>query len=213
MKKPLSVLILAAVLLAVTLATGVVHGTRTNRWGPQPDLVAAAKLLEETPDQVAGWHRLPSEDLDPRVSEMLQCRGSLCRVYEHAETGERVSVFVLLGPAGPIAVHTPEICYSSKDYRIVEDRQRWPINEHEDLWDLRLKRNDLSETPLRVVYGWTNDRQWHATDWPRFAYGGRPLLYKLQMAGPVPGNENQDACRDFLNAFLPLLQKHLAQDG
>jgi hypothetical protein len=210
MKLKFSLLLaVGTVLLAATAVVGVVHGNLTNRWGEQPDMFAAAELLEELPESIEGWNLLRSSPLDERVKEMLQCSGSISRVYENATTGERIYVVVLLGPSGPIAVHTPEICYSSKDYRITAARQRWSLNEQEEFWDLRLKANDISGSPLRVLYGWTNDRHWHATQYPRFAFGGRPLLYKIQLAGPVPVDQGRDACQDFLTAFLPVLRERL----
>jgi hypothetical protein len=197
-------------LTAVSLLVGVVHGRLTNRWGPQPDMEEASRRLESMPEDIEGWHCDPhSPPLDERVKEMLQCQGSLNRVYENVKTGQTVSVVVLLGPAGPISVHTPEICYSSQDYQIASDRVAYTIDSQQDLWDLRLKAKE-GGAPLRVLYAWTNDGNWDATANPRFAFGGRPLLYKIQLAGPVPNEtSDQDACRDFLDAFLPVLRKHL----
>lgn len=212
MKSYLLVLV-AGGLIAVSLLVGVVHGRMTNRWGIQPDMKEASRRLESMPADIDGWHA-ESYPLDERVAEMLQCQGSLNRVYENPKTGQKVSIVVLLGPAGPIAVHTPEICYSSKDYSITSDRVPYAVDDQQDLWDLRLKSNRAGAAPLRVLYGWTNDGNWDATANPRFAFGGRPLLYKIQLAGPVPNESGeQDACRDFLAAFLPVLRKHLLSPG
>ena len=211
--KPFSAVLIGIGLIAASLLVGVVHGRLTNRWGMQPDMKEAGRRLESLPEELDGWE-CTTHDLDERVSEMLQCQGSVNRVYHNTKTGETVSVVVLLGPAGPISVHTPEICYSSQDYRITSDRVKTPINDQESLWDLRLKSNHRDASQLRVMYGWTNDGNWNATGDPRFAYGGRPLLYKIQLAGPVPNEKtDQDACRDFLKAFLPALRKHLLIPG
>lgn len=198
-------------LIGISAVVGVVHGRLTNRWGPQPDMLDAARRLESMPLDIEGW-KATDHELDERVREMLQCKGHLNRVYENVKTGQRVSVVVLLGPAGPISVHTPEICYSSRDYSITSDRTNHQVDEQQDLWDLRLKSNRAGAATLRVLYGWTNDGNWHANDNPRFEYGGRPLLYKIQLAGPEPVGET-DACQDFLKAFLPVLRKHLLSPG
>lgn len=215
--KSLSVGIIGIGLIVASLLVGAVHGRLTNRWGIQPDMKEAARRLESLPEEIEGWECIASErnehKLDDRVSEMLQCQGSVNRVYRNTKTNETISVVVLLGPSGPISVHTPEICYSSQDYRIAADRVEQKVSDKEDLWDLRLKAKE-SDAGLRVMYGWTNDGNWDATVEPRFAYGGRPLLYKIQLAGPVPNEKaDQDACRDFLEAFLPVLRKHLLIPG
>lgn len=209
-------LIAAAALVLVTVITGAVHGRLISRWGAQPDVESAAKRLDRVPDTIGDWQRIPTEGLDPEVAKILQCHGSISRVYENMRSGERVTIAVLLGPAGPIAVHTPEICYSSRDYRIAQDRTEWSIagdegSPSDTFWDLRLDASDdLKASPLRVIYGWTNHKHWNATKHPRFEFGGSPFLYKLQLAGPKPqGDADKDACSAFLTAFLPVLREHM----
>jgi hypothetical protein len=211
MKSYFVALIAGGLILSSTLV-GIVHGRLTNRWGVQPDMKEAARRLENTPLEVEGWQLVSEAELGQTVVEMLQCKGSLNRVYKSVKTGDYVSFVVLLGPPGPIAVHTPEICYSSRDYRIEKDRSAWLANDTDQLWDLGLKAKNEREAPLRVLYGWTSDGEWKATDDPRFAFAGQPMLYKIQLAGPPAKGEGQDACKDFLTAFLPLLRKHVG-DG
>lgn len=212
MKSPILVLLVLA-LGAASIAVGVVHGRLTNRWGTPPDMKEAARKLDSLPQEISGWE-CTEHDLDQRVADMLQCKGYVNRIYKNTKTGETISVVVLLGPAGPISVHTPEICYSSRDYKISSDRVKHPLDDKQDLWDLRLKSTQAGAAPLRVLYGWTNDRDWHANADPRFAYGGRPLLYKIQLAGPLPANEKApDPCEVFLSAFLPVLREHLLNPG
>ena len=205
---------LGGALVAMTVAVGIVHGRWTNRWGHRPDIVSASERLGNLPLVIGDWQAKKNDPLDPAVARMLQCAGSANRVYENARTGDRVAVAVLLGPSGPIAVHTPEICYSSRDYRIAQDRKRWKVVEADEpgdeFWDLRMKGKDVSAAPFRVLYGWTKEKYWNASANPRFSYGGSPYLYKLQLAGPVPEEgQSNDPCREFLAAFLPVLRKHM----
>jgi hypothetical protein len=208
-------LLTGVALIAITLATGAAHGRLIGRWGAQPDVVDGARLLERVPPQFGDWQKVGNDKLDPAAERVLQCHGNIVRVYENKRTGDRVSVAVLLGPAGPISVHTPEICYSSRDYQITQDRKLWTSAgtgqaADDTLWDLRLTANDVSLTPLRVLYGWTNGKTWQATERPRFAFGGSPYLYKLQLAGPAPVEEDtRDVCGEFLSAFLPVLRNHM----
>lgn len=197
-------------LTGLTAVVGAVHGRLTNRWGPQTDMLEAARKLESTPKEIEGWELVREDPLSEGVVEMLQCSGYVNRTYRNEKTGDRISVVVLLGPAGPIAVHTPEICYSSRDYKITDQRTACEVGDSEKLWDLTLKSKGVVEAPLRVLYGWTNNGKWDATPDPRFAFGGRPFLYKIQMAGPV--TQEHDACQDFLASFLPVLRHHLV-DG
>lgn len=212
--KLFTLLALGSALIATTVAVGLVHGRWTNRWGERPDILSASVRLEKLPLKVGDWESKGNIPLDPETVRILQCSGSVNRIYEHAKTGERVSVAVLLGPFGPISVHTPEICYSSQNYHIAQERSRWAASEsaesEDEFWDVSMQGNDVSSAPFRVLYGWTNDKTWHAAQNPRFSYGGSPFLYKLQLAAPMTAEGQQhDVCRDFLTEFLPVLRQYL----
>jgi hypothetical protein len=212
----------AALCLALaTLFAGWLHGQATNRWGAPPDIQAIANKLERVHDKdVGNWRLQREEELDPSVRQMLQCEGKLLRVYQHRETGDVISVVVLLGPSGPIAVHTPEICYSSRDYSIGQRRKSIDLKDVADrqhsLWDLELKPRRSESPALRVLYAWSPGDAWQATASPRFAFAGAPYLYKLQIAGPTISNSTDsefDPCQDFLQSFLAALSSHLTAPG
>jgi hypothetical protein len=154
------------------------------------------------------------EQLAKEVAEVLHCYGSVQRVYQHDSTGTKVSFVVLFGPMGPISVHTPEICYSSRDYSVATQREALVVQAtpevNDQLWDLRLKANRASGQPLRVLYGWTCNGVWQATERPRFSFAGKPYLYKLQLAVATPAKQQQsDMCENFLQEFLPVLRPFL----
>ena len=136
--------------------------------------------------------------------------------YVNADTGESVKVAVILGPPGPTAVHTPEICYSSREYTIEETRQAENFTaadgNSDSLWKLSLRAHDLQAHRLRVYYGWTTDGRWQADDNPRFSFAGEPFLAKIQIAGRISQTDessSSDPCLRFLKEFTPQLRKHL----
>lgn len=211
-----SLVVLGAALVAMTVAGGIVHGRWTNRWGHHADTKSAGVRLEQLPMTIGDWHSNGNDPLDPNVANLLQCAGSVNRIYENAKTGDRVSVAILLGPSGPIAVHTPEVCYSSQNYHIEHDRTRWRAIETDEpgdeLWDLRMQGNDVSAQPFRVLYGWTATKYWGTPENPRYSFGGSSYLYKLQIAGPVPSDDQKrDVCREFLAVFLPVVRKYMVE--
>lgn len=171
---------------------------------------AAAQLQEPLPQRIGNWQMFgPEQQLGDDEQRMLQCRAYVYRIYEHVQTGDVISVALLLGPTGPIAVHTPEICYSSRDYSISDDRRETAIEDADHVahtfWEIRATPNQAGPLPLRVLYGWTTGAAWEATRRPRFAFGGSPYLYKLQLTGPVTADSPPsefDPCQDFLAQFL-----------
>lgn len=201
---------------ALTLLSGMVHGRLSHRWGPSRNLLAAAEKLQGVPTRIGDWQLESSQALDETVRESLECAGYLQQTYRNETTRQRVAVAVLLGPSGPISVHTPEICYSSTDYAIEEPRQRVAFDNGQalgdQLWATTFRSPDLQAAVLRVYYGWSDGGAWMADDNPRFAFAGRPHLYKIQVAGQVPAGElaeSLDPCRQFLTSFLPVLKDHL----
>jgi hypothetical protein len=206
----LKTIVSGIVLIALTVATGLAHGRLTARWGATPDLAGAAARLQELPAEFGSWRLVKEEQLEPVVERELKVFGYLQRIYQHTETGGTVTFIVLLGPVGPISVHTPEICYSSRDYKVSNQRKPLAVptagGEQQQLWDLTFAPQRATLAPLRVVYGWTCDGIWQAAERPRFSFAGRPYLYKLQVAMTTPTSGDDDGhCEAFLRDFLPVL--------
>ena len=206
--------------LAMTLLAGVLQGNLSNRWGSSPDMQVAAARLSDLPDHFGDWQLQSVEPFDPRVEEILQCAGHIhCKYVNTKNPAETVSVTIILGPSGPTAVHTPEICYSSRDYKTLVTPQRVAIagsdGQQHEFWAMTFQRNDRSAATLRTYYAWTTGGSWSAPKSARFAYAGQPMLYKIQLASHVPANSSSkaiDPCRRFLEAFLPVANTILFDD-
>ena len=202
-----------AAVMALTLAGGVLEGRIRNRWGPSETMLAAAQKLEDVPHQFGGpgndrWQLQSSETMNPYVIEMLECTGYIVRTYANPRTGESVSLFVIVGPAGPIAVHTPEICYSSQNYKSRDPRKRVAIadaqGQDDQFWALTFKTKDVREDLLRVYYAWSTGNRWSAPNDARFAFAGWPYLYKIQLSSHLPAGtdlKTGDTCREILEGL------------
>jgi len=211
-----SALVLGIGLVAAsTLLSGAIHGWMSDRWGPPRNALAAAEKLQDIPDRFGNWELQSSDELAESVLTMLECIGYTFRTYVNQETGETVRVGVLLGPSGAMSVHTPEICFSSRDYTVFEERRRVAIeNAGGEFWALTFRANNLDADMLRVYYGWSTGEGWSAPEEPRFTYAGSPFLYKIQLAGSLPRGadpETGDPCRAFLNDFVPVAERYLVK--
>ena len=198
-----------AVGIALTLSAGALYGKYSQRWGPTVDLNAAAARLDKLPDQLGDWKLVERLTMDKANEEMLQCAGYLFRRYVNERTGQAISVAIIVGPPGPTAVHTPEICYSSRAYDVSGERRRVvfdssPSGNH-SLWSNDFSTKNPLADNLRVYYGWSRGQSWEASDSPRYQFAAEPLLYKIQLAvtiGPGANDKKPDACREFLEIFL-----------
>ncbi len=188
------------VILAVTVMSGLVQGRWTKRWGEPLELVARADALKTIPQSIGDWRMTEDNQVSQEVLDMLQCQGSVFRIYANAKTQQQVSMAVVGGPAGPISVHTPEICYSSQDFeqaaprRTIEIAKSGPQSdasaastqssppESDQFWAVVFRTSDVHSAPMSVYYAWSDGSSWQATDAPRHAFAGVPQLFKIQVA-------------------------------
>jgi hypothetical protein len=201
------------IVVALTVFSGAMQGRLAHRWGPPELLARAGERLEEVPLRCGDWVAERNETLSEEEIRQLEPAGYLFRRYTNQQTGDTVSVTVLVGPHGPIAVHSPEICFSSREYRRLGERSPASVAEssgNDALWTLLFQSRKLNAHLLRVYYGWSTGSEWQAAADPRYAFARFPYLYKIQLAGIVAGTESESGnpCRAFLAAFLPRLREY-----
>ena len=196
-----------SVLIGLTLFSGVVHGVMDGRWSHSENLVETGARLNQLPDSCGDWELVEKQELDPEVTEMLRCYGSEVRQYRHTSRGTLVTIAVLFGPRGPIAVHRPEICYSSIGTKQIGVRRKKTVyvdSAKQRFWQARFSQDKSKTATLDVWYGWSDGDDWVAAENPRFWMTNN--LYKIQIAGPV-GNEEFNPCEELLSALLPHINR------
>jgi hypothetical protein len=200
-------LIVAVLLLATS---GIVHGLWTDRWGVSTELEAAAARLESVPMVVGDWHAeartIPDEELIK--AEVL---GYISRSYRHPTKGE-MNVLLLCGRPGPIAVHTPDICFPGNGFKLQGDAQSVRVAQA-DFHMIRLSKAKLLPEYLRVFWSWSSGNGWSAPANPRFTFAGNKFLYKLYIVHRRENPEEpvkDDPALEFLEELLPSLEKHLS---
>ncbi len=209
-------LIGAALLIVATVAVGAVFGMMSNRWAPAVDVEAIRVRVETLPMAFGDWEVRDSESFQPQTLKLLQCYGYVNRRYVNKKTAELVQVAVLAGPSGPIAAHTPDVCYPALALDIAEASSRQKVRENEvpqeQFARATFKSRGLDAQFLRVWYAWSNGRPWDVPRSPRWHYSGSPVLYKIQIASAVSAEPTQgqdDAGQNFLRDFLPVLDASL----
>jgi len=202
----------------ITLAGGVLYGGYVHRWNAPAELTAAAIQLEKLPRVIGSWRAIDDLSIDESALEMLECAGYVSRQYVNESTGQSIQCAVIVGPPGPIAVHTPEVCFSSRAYDIQGERTEThikasPSGDH-SFWKLDFKSSNASADGLRVYYAWSTGPLWQAATSPRFKYAGEPRLYKIQLAAyvsPSLSPEHADPGQQFLEEFVRLAWHSVVQ--
>lgn len=207
-------LILLTIGVLLTVSAGYVYGRYSLRWGPSVDLVGAGEYLQTMPRQIDAWQMVDELSMKESAVDMLQCAGYIYRRYINQKTGDTINIALIVGPPGPIAVHTPEVCYSSRAYTLLDSNSTMTLDgspgDSHSFWKTTFRPNQIVADQLRVYYAWAtrptdaDSATWKAMTRGRYRYGAEPLLYKLQIAGPLVRDgsvEGHDACKLFLEAL------------
>ena len=207
--------LLLSIGIAATIASGMLHGHLNQRWGVDSQLQIAAAQLQTLPKSFGDWHESSNKELSKTAIEMLQCAGYINKIYVNRQTNEKISVVVMVGPGSTMAIHTPEICYSGRNFSMVGDKRQSKIsdtaqNKHE-FWLVDFTMNDTEAKELRVHYGWSDGDTWQAPNRPRLAFAGKRILYKIQIAEYVTTLQKKldDRAERFLSEFLSALYEKI----
>lgn len=201
-------LLALGVAVAITALSGWGYGRFSNRWGPPAELVEVGAKLREIPTACGQWKFVSSQDLSEDVREMLESTAEVTRVYVDDQTGEYVSMILVVGPVGPLSIHNPQICFPAQNYRPVDARTPVKIRDakgtENTLWAATFASKGLEPVKIRVYWGWSTGGPWSAPNDARFAFGGAPHLYKIQCSCLAPASEPSagDPSRRFLKDFL-----------
>ena len=206
-------------LVGLTILSGILYGRMSNRWGHSFETLSAANKLKEIPRQFGDWRLQSSEDLDEASLTELDPAGYFVRSYGNRKTRDVVGVMLVLGPPGRISVHTPEVCFGSRNYERRSEREQVAIRDaggaDDEFWALDYKMNGVRGGQLRVYYAWSAGDRWLALKDARFWSAGLPYLYKIQLSGLLPpGTANpptDDPCRKFLQDFVPVAKEYLVE--
>lgn len=210
-----NLLLLAA--LALIAGFGVAEGVWTGRWTPSHELEQAAARVAGIPRSLGDWEGVDTE-IDAREVAMAKLKGYVRRTYTHRKTGDTVTVMVLCGKSGPIAAHTPDVCFQGQGLSMTAEPATAAVpfgaGEAANFWSARFTRSGLAGTETSLaLWSWSSDGQWEAAGRPRVEYARAPFLYKLYVIRPV-GNSDQrgvdePVLKEFLQVFLPAVQASL----
>ncbi len=203
--------------LGVLVAAGIFEGIRSNRWGVPENLKASASRVEKVPAAFGDWTSA-EVPVDRKILERAEAVGSVSRVYKNAKTGSVVSVMLLCGRAGPIASHTPDICYAGLglEMRGGEIKKTVPSPAGDaSYWSARFSR-DATDPGLEVNWAWGANGTWVASSAPRLELAEHSVLYKIYVSRSLSpagaartGSPEPDPAHEFLTEFLPVLRTAL----
>jgi hypothetical protein len=199
----------AATACVLVIVCGVVHGFWTDRWAAPVETAAAAARMEQLPMDLGDWSGQIVEDKNPTAGGTA---GSIQRRYVNRKTGEAVNIYLVCGRPGPVATHTPEVCYAAGGYE-VGAKSKADLYDGAAFWTAdAVRRKATEESRIRLYWGWTAGAGWYAPDDARIAFHRAPVLFKLyvqrELAAAAPPVADEP-CAAFLRVLLPALDRTL----
>jgi hypothetical protein len=201
-------------LILLTAVPAIVQGVLTRRWRGAADISGAAARLTEFPSQFGDWQQQGDEEKVPEEAlRELQCAGCFNRHYVNQRLGRDVTVIVMVGHAGPLIRHPPEICYGNRANELLAKPVDVELTTSDSVSHrlrlLRYANPRAVSGEFSVCYGWSENGTWDVPAYPRVEYGGASMLFKMQVlttdAVPKDGGLPTATSR-FLNDLLPLLR-------
>jgi hypothetical protein len=210
----ITIVVMLIGLVVLTTVPAIVQGVLTRRWRGETDLSGAATRLVDFPTHFGDWQQQGEEEKVPEEAlRELQCAGCFNRHYVNQRLGRDVTVIAMVGPAGPLIRHPPEICYGNRANQLLAKPVDIELTTSDSIRHrvrlLRYANPRAVSGEFSVCYGWSADGAWDVPAYPRVEYGGAPMLFKMQVlttdALPKDGGL-PTATAQFLNDFLPLLR-------
>jgi hypothetical protein len=204
--------------VAITIASGILQGSLSNRWGASQEQRRVGAKLEQCPKDVPNWKLHAEKPLEQVAIDQLIPYGYFQREYVSCDSGDMVSVTVIVGPSGTLSVHTPEVCYAGLNFDQLEERKVIDIPDpsgQNTIWKVALRSKKVDQRIMENYYAWSEGDRWVAAENPRYSFATRPYIYKIQLqnisqADPAgKANPSVDPSIRFLTDFLPILQKYL----
>lgn len=205
--------------IALVVASGLVSGLRAQRWRVSEELRASVARLGRVPRNAGAWKGQACA-MDQRALDAGEISGYLARRYVNRRSGEAVSVLLVCGLPGPIAVHTPDVCFPGSGQEPIGSPEAQHVRLGSSAPAADFLRADFRKQPsagpgkVRAFWSWSSTGAWKVPDHPRFAYAAAPALYKLYVLRETAAPEESlkdDPCVDLIRQLLPELEKALFQ--
>ncbi len=159
-----------------------------------------------------------STEEEKKIVDMTGSIGEpLKRLYVDKETGVTLAVLILFGPAEKVTGHTPEVCYPSAGYELVESFDvkltlPQPVNYRSLLF---VKNGGAAAMRNEVFYTFRQTGNWSpivSGNWKTLETS--PPVFKVQIQRSVTEREHRGGvkspCQNFLDELIPEIDRLVA---
>ena len=107
----------------------------------------------------------------------------------------------MVGPPGRLVRHPPDVCYANRANRQIGEVIPLEVSSQAEQHQFKLLHFQRMSQPVQndfwVAYAYATEQGlWTAPTSPRMAFGGEPVLYKLQVLSELPDpGDHQEVCQ------------------
>jgi Protein of unknown function (DUF3485) len=201
--------------VGLLLGAGFLHGRWTDRQYSATELKDAADRLTQLPRTIGDWRGGEDKPLEARVLKASGAEGILLRSYVNQQSHAQIDVLLVCGRPGPVAVHTPDVCYQGAGNEVgkaiglrVETGADQPAAEFK-MVGVKTGGGKANPAELEVLWSWNADGRWLTPTFPRLKFAAYPILYKLYVIRTLGDAEvkGNDMSVKFLELLLPEVQR------
>lgn len=207
--------ILILLAAGIILGAGYYQGQLVNRWGESQQMINAMDRIKKLPETFGDWFS-QSMELNAKQLQIAEVSSYVSRVYTNKKSGEKVSILLIGGRPGPIAVHSPDVCYQGAGYKMGPKALQAVRGVHEgrppEFWVAKFTKEPVP-APLHIMWAWSAGGLFIAPDTPRLMFYREPFLYKLYIireAKSLDAPNVDEVMQQFLKDFYPVLEKTIS---
>ena len=205
----------------VLTVAGLVHGMWSGRWNPV-DLSIMANRVYQVPKTIGDWVVIDDGTYSEHELKIAELTSYTMRHYRDHGTGEVVTVLLMCGKTGPVAVNPPTACYKGQGFEqidaekkhVVDVEQQGGASEtHQFLTASFAKPNPGDHSRQRIYWAWSSNGIWQVPANPRLEFSNSPALFKLyvsQEAHQLRRESGESAAESFLRDALPVIRQAVA---
>jgi hypothetical protein len=206
--------LITASAVAAILVSGIVHGIWTGRWEITDEPGASVARLPNVSMDLGDWQ---GETLAAESQQLGDASGCLLRRYTNRFTGAAVTMFLVCGRPGPVAIHPPDSCYAAGGYQVLTPSKfKVPVDGDATPSEFRVarmrKKRASEQSQVRIYWSWNEGAGWRVPANPRWTFASARVLFKLYLVRELVDLEeslDDDPCIDLMHRLLPELDKVL----
>jgi hypothetical protein len=205
-------------LIPITIAVLIIgagalyQGRITDRWIPQNSelLQTFTARLANVPPDFDNWASVETP-LEDKEFKATNCTGYISRLYSNNTSSAGVSVYLVVGTARHITIHTPDWCMVGAGWEMESEPQPFNVQVGSDIHEFTtatFSKEDIEGFKRqRIFWSYSDDGNWLGPPWPKTYFAGKPALCKIYLSTDI-GAQDQLADSpsiEFAKTFLPIL--------